>query len=45
VYYAEFEFADSDALQSAMSSEEFKTAGADAAEMGKPHRIYVAEIE
>jgi hypothetical protein len=44
-YYAEFEFVDSDAFKSAMSSDEFKAAGGDAAEMGKPHRIYIAEIE
>jgi hypothetical protein len=44
-YYAEFEFADEQAFKSAAGSDEFKATGADAAEMGYPHRVYVTEIE
>ena len=44
-YYAEFEFADEAAFKAAAASEEFKATGADAAEMGYPHRVYVAELE
>jgi hypothetical protein len=44
-YYAEFEFADEDIFKSASRSDEFRATGADAAEMGVPHRIYVTEVE
>jgi hypothetical protein len=44
-YYAEWEFADADAYKSAAATDEFRATGADAADMGVPHRVYVAEIE
>jgi hypothetical protein len=44
-YYAEFEFADEATFRSAAASDEFKATGADAAEMGYPHRVYVTELE
>ncbi len=43
-YYAEFEFADSDAFKAAAATEEFKATGADAAEMGLPHSVYVTDV-
>ena len=43
-YYAEFEFADSDTFKAAAASEEFKVTGADAAAMGIPHSVYVADV-
>jgi hypothetical protein len=43
-YYAEWEFADSDAFKAAASTDEFKATGADAAEMGIPHSVYVADV-
>jgi hypothetical protein len=43
-YYAEFEFADSDAFKAAAATEEFRATGADAAEMGIPHSVYVADV-
>ena len=44
-YYAEWEFADEDAFKAASRSDEFRATGADAAEMGIPHSVHVAEIE
>ncbi len=44
-YYAEFEFADMDAFKAASVTDEFKEAGKDAAEMGLPHSVYLAEVE
>jgi hypothetical protein len=43
-YYAEFEFADMDSFQAVASSAEFRATGADAAEMGIPHSVYLAEV-
>ena len=43
-YYAEFEFADSDAFKAAAAGEEFAVTGKDAAEMGYPHSVYVADV-
>jgi hypothetical protein len=43
-YYAEFEFADSDAFKAAAATDEFKATGADAAEMGIPYSLYVADV-
>ena len=43
-YYAEFEFADSDAFKAAAATDEFKATGADAAEMGIPYSVYVADV-
>ena len=43
-YYAEFEFADADAFKAAAATEEFKATGADAAELGVPHSVYVADV-
>jgi hypothetical protein len=43
-YYAEFEFGDMDAFQAVASSEAFRATGADAAEMGIPHSVYLAEV-
>jgi hypothetical protein len=44
-YYAEFEFPDMAAFQAVSGSDEFRETGKDAAEMGYPHSVYVAEIE
>jgi len=44
-YYAEFEFADLASFQAVAGSEEFRATGKDAAEMGIPHSVYLAEIE
>ena len=44
-YYAEWEFLDEETFKSASRSDEFRATGADAAEMGVPHRIYITEIE
>ena len=44
-YYAEFEFPDMESFQSVSSTEEFRATGKDAAGMGYPHNVYVAEIE
>jgi hypothetical protein len=43
-YYAEFEFADSDAFKAAAATDEFKATGADAAEMGIPYSVHVADV-
>lgn len=42
--YAEFEFPDQDAFRAATQTDEFKATGADAADMGVPHSVYVAEV-
>jgi hypothetical protein len=44
-HYAEFEFPDMAAFQIVSTSDEFRETGKDAAEMGYPHSVYVAEIE
>jgi hypothetical protein len=44
-YYAEFEFPDLAAFQAASAGDEFRATGKDAAEMGYPHSVYVADIE
>ena len=44
-YFAEFEFPDMAAFQLVSTSDEFRETGKDAAEMGYPHSVYVAEIE
>jgi hypothetical protein len=44
-YYAEFEFADQNAYDNALKSDEFRATGADAQAMGVPHRIYVTEVK
>jgi hypothetical protein len=44
-HYAEFEFPDMAAFQLVSTSDEFRETGKDAAEMGYPHSVYVAEIE
>jgi hypothetical protein len=44
-YYAEFEFPDLATFQQVAASDEFKATGADAAEMGYPHHVYVAEVQ
>jgi hypothetical protein len=43
-YYAEFEFADSETFKAAAASGEFAATGKDAAEMGYPHSVYVADV-
>ena len=43
-YYAEFEFADADAFKAAAAGEEFAATGKDAAELGVPHSVYVADV-
>jgi hypothetical protein len=44
-YYAEFEFPDRDAFETAAASEEFTATGKDAREMGIPAHIGFAEVE
>jgi hypothetical protein len=44
VYYAEFDFADSDAFKAAAATDEFKATGTDAAEMAIPHSVYVVDV-
>jgi len=44
-YYAEFEFPDLASFQAVSGSDEFRATGKDAAEMGYPHSVYVAEVE
>jgi len=44
-YYAEFEWPDMDAFNSAARSDEFMATGKDAMEMGVPFTIHFAEIE
>jgi hypothetical protein len=43
-YYAEFEFADSDTFKAAMATDEFTALGVDAAEMGIPYSVHVADV-
>jgi hypothetical protein len=44
-YYAEWEFPDMDAFQSASRSEEFMATGKDAMEMGPPLHVHFAEVD
>jgi hypothetical protein len=44
VYYAEFEFDDMDAFQTAAHSPEFARSGEDAAAMGIPFSVHFAEL-
>ena len=44
-YYAEFEFLDMDSFQAVARSDEMLATGKDAAEMGIPHSVYLAEVE
>jgi hypothetical protein len=44
-YYAEFEFPDMASFEAVASSDEFRATGADAADMGYPHSVYVADVE
>jgi hypothetical protein len=43
-YYAEYEFPDVDAFKAAAATDAFKVTGADAADMGYPHSVYITEI-
>jgi hypothetical protein len=45
LYYAEFEFPDTDAFKAVADSEEFRATGKDAAEMGVPHSVYLVSVE
>jgi hypothetical protein len=44
-YYAEFEFADLAAFQAVADSPELRATGADAAEMGVPHSVYLVDLD
>jgi hypothetical protein len=44
-YYAEFEFADKAAFDSALQGEEFAATGKDAMEMGRRFQVLFAEVE
>ena len=44
-YYAEWEFADRDAFETAGRAPEFMATGKDAMEMGIPFHVHFAEIE
>jgi hypothetical protein len=44
-YYAEFEFPDMDAFKAVADADEFRATGKDAAEMGVPHSVYLAQVE
>ena len=43
-YYAEFEFPDLESFQAVARSDELAATGKDAAEMGIPHSVYLAEV-
>ena len=43
-HYAEFEFPDMDSFKAVSDSAEFRATGADAAEMGYPHSVYLTEV-
>jgi hypothetical protein len=43
-YYAEWEFADTDAFRAAARTEEFMATGKDAAEIGVPFQVHFAEV-
>jgi hypothetical protein len=43
-YYAEFEFPDKDTFTAAASTDAFRATGADAAEMGYPHSVHIADV-
>lgn len=43
-YYAEFEFPDLESFQAVARSDEMAATGRDAAEMGIPHSVYLAEV-
>jgi len=43
-YYAEFEFPDRDTFTTAAATDEFRATGADAADMGYPHSVHVADV-
>ena len=44
-HYAEFEFPDLDAFQAVADSDELRATGADAAEMGVPHSVYLVDVD
>ena len=44
-YYTEFEFADHAAFDAEGRGEAMRAAGEDAAEMGVPHAVYLAEVD
>ena len=44
-HYAEFEFPDRESFDAVARSDEMRATGADAAEMGIPHGVYVTELE
>jgi hypothetical protein len=43
-YYAEWEFADIDAVEAAARTEEFAATGKDAADMGIPFHVHFADV-
>ncbi len=43
-YYAEFEFPNQEAFSAVSGSDEFRATGKDAAEMGVPHSVYLADV-
>jgi hypothetical protein len=43
-YYAEFEFPDMDSFQAVADSDELRATGADAADMGVPHAVYLVDV-
>jgi len=44
-YYAEFEFPDPDSFQAVADSDELRATGADAADMGVPHSVYLVDVD
>ena len=44
-YYAEFEFPDLESFQAVADSAELRATGADAAEMGVPHSVYLVSVD
>jgi hypothetical protein len=44
-YYAELEFPDMDSFNSVARSDAMRATGTDAADMGIPHMVYLAEVE
>ena len=44
-YYAEFEFPDMGSFQAVADSDELRATGADAADMGVPHSVYLVAVD
>ena len=43
-HYAEFEFPDPDSFKAVADSDEFRATGTDAADLGVPYAVYLADV-